>query len=112
MHEGEPLAADYLHWLSTKISGLPDKFSGVNEKLVTATVKGALVMAGFSIDLDALKDATAASGVDILPTECDVHRAAHAVSKKWWRSFGYDYVLDAIHAKLRKVVAEVLFFLF
>jgi hypothetical protein len=69
-------------------------FGGVNENFVTATIKGALVMAGSSVDLDALQDAAAASEVDILPMERDVHRVTCAVSKKWWHSFGYDYVLD------------------
>jgi hypothetical protein len=41
-----------------------------------------------------------------------MYAGLHAVSKKWWWSFGYDYVLDAIHARLHVVVADVLFFLF
>jgi hypothetical protein len=46
MPEGEPSAMDYLRWLSTEISGLPDMFGGVNENFITAVVEGALVMAG------------------------------------------------------------------
>jgi hypothetical protein len=69
MPEGEPSAADYLRWLSTEISGLPDMFGGINENFITAVVEGVLVMAGSSVDLDALQEATAASGVDILPVE-------------------------------------------
>jgi hypothetical protein len=82
-------------------------FGGVNENFVTAAIEGALIMAGSSVDLDALQDAAAASGVDILPAERDVRRAARMVSKKWWCSFGYNYVLDAIHARLCEVVAAV-----
>jgi hypothetical protein len=52
-------------------------------------------MDGSYVDLDALQDDAAASVVDILPAECDVHRDACMVSKKWWHSFGYNYVLDA-----------------
>jgi hypothetical protein len=29
--------------------------------------------------------------------------------KKWWHSFGYDYVLDAIRTRLREVIASILF---
>jgi hypothetical protein len=54
MPEGEPLAVDNLHWLSTEISGLPDMFGGVYENFVTVVVEGALIMAGDSVDLDAL----------------------------------------------------------
>jgi hypothetical protein len=35
-----------------------------------------------------------------------------AVAKKWWRSFGYDYVLDALHTRLHEVIASILFSLF
>jgi hypothetical protein len=98
---------DYLRWLSTEIFGLPDMFGGVNENFVTAAVEGAIVVAGLSVDLVALQDATATSGVDILPAEHNVRWVARAVSKKWWCSFGYDYVLDAIRAKLHEVVANI-----
>jgi hypothetical protein len=47
------------------------------------------------------------SGVDILPAEQDVRRSMRAVSTKWWRSFGYDYVLAAVQDKLREVFALV-----
>jgi hypothetical protein len=67
MPEVELLAADYLRWLSTEISGLPDVFGGVNENFATATVKGALAMAGDSVDLEAMWDAAVLSGADILP---------------------------------------------
>jgi hypothetical protein len=40
--------------LSTEISGLPDMFCGVNENFATATVKGALTMAGDPVDLEAV----------------------------------------------------------
>jgi hypothetical protein len=48
----EPSVEDYLRWLSDEISGLLDMFSGVNEIFATATIEGALTMAGDSIDLD------------------------------------------------------------
>jgi hypothetical protein len=41
----------------------------VNKNFISAAVKGALVMAGESIDLNALQDAAAVSGADILLTE-------------------------------------------
>jgi hypothetical protein len=54
MFEGEPSFVDYLRLLSTEISGLPDMFGGVNENFATATVKGALTMAGDPVDLEAV----------------------------------------------------------
>jgi hypothetical protein len=48
----EPSVEDYLRWLSDEIFGLPDMFSDVNENFATAAIKGALAMAGNSIDLD------------------------------------------------------------
>jgi hypothetical protein len=33
-----------------------------------------------------------------------VWRVARVVSKKWWRPFGYDYVLSVIHAKQEEVL--------
>jgi hypothetical protein len=94
--KGEPSAMDYLHWLSAEVSCLPDMFAGVNENFVSIAVEGALLMAGDSVDLDALQTVTADSGAYILPTEQDVRRAVRVVSKKWWRSFIYNYVLAAI----------------
>jgi hypothetical protein len=58
--------------LSTEISSLPDMFGSINENFVTATVEGALVMVGDSIDLDALQSAADESGADILPAERNV----------------------------------------
>jgi hypothetical protein len=107
MPEGKPSATDYLCWLSIEISGLPDMFGGVNENFVTAAVKGAPVMTGDSVDLDALQSAAAESGADVLPTECDVWRVMWAVSKKWWHSFGYNYVLVAIRAKHEKMLVYI-----
>jgi hypothetical protein len=104
MPEGEPSAADYLHWLSTEISGLPDMFGGVNENFVTATIEGTLMMVGDSVDLDALQSAAAKSGANVLPTERDVLRATRAVSKKWWHSFGYDYVVAGVRATYKKAL--------
>jgi hypothetical protein len=82
MLEGEPSAVDYLPWLSTELSGLLDMFGGINGNFVTATVEGALMMVGDSVDLDALESVVTKSGADILPAECDVRRATRAVSNK------------------------------
>jgi hypothetical protein len=83
MPEVDSLATDYIRWLSTEVAGLPEMFAGVNENFISAVVKGALMMAGESIDLDALQDVAAESGADILPMRRDVQRVARAVSKKW-----------------------------
>jgi hypothetical protein len=98
MPEADPSTADYIRWLSMEVADLPEMFVGVNKNFVFAIVEGALVMAGESIDLDAFQDVAAESGLDIFPVDRDVRRVARAVSKKWWRSFGYNYVLAAIHA--------------
>jgi hypothetical protein len=79
----------------------------MNENLISAAVKSALIMAGESVDLDTIQDATAASGANILPAKHDVRRAARTVSKKWWCSFGYDDVLDAIRTRLHDVIANI-----
>jgi hypothetical protein len=100
----EPSAIDYLRWLSEEVSGLPEMFSGVNENFAAVAIEGALVMAEDSVDLDAIRDAATKSGVDVLPAGPDVWRVARTVSKKW-RSFGYDYVLSAIHAKHEEVLS-------
>jgi hypothetical protein len=50
----EPLVEDYLNWLFEEVTGLPDMFSGVNEKLATAAIEGALALAGNSVDLEAV----------------------------------------------------------
>jgi hypothetical protein len=82
-------------------------FACVNENFISAAVEGTLVMASQSIDLGALHDVASMSETDILPAKRDVRRAAHMVSKKWWRSFGYDYMLGAIRVKLREVTTNV-----
>jgi hypothetical protein len=92
-----------------QVADLLTVFVGMNENIVSTTVKGALAMAGDSVDLDVVQDAAAASGADILPAKWDVRRATCAVAKKWWCSFGYDYVLDAIRTRLREVIASILF---
>jgi hypothetical protein len=51
------------------------------------------------------------SRADILLMEWNVQKAARTVLKKWWRSFGYDYVLAAIRAKLLEVTACLWFIL-
>jgi hypothetical protein len=51
MPTGEPPAEDYLRWLSTEVTGLPDMFSGVNENFAPAAIEGALTMDADSVDL-------------------------------------------------------------
>jgi hypothetical protein len=51
------------------------------------------------------------SRADILLMEWNVQKVARTVLKKWWRSFGYDYVLAAIRAKLLEVTACLWFIL-
>jgi hypothetical protein len=50
-------------------------FGGVNENFVTAAIEGVLMMAGDSVDLNALQGVATKSGVNILPTERDVRKA-------------------------------------
>jgi hypothetical protein len=83
MPEGEPSVADYIRWLSTEVTGLPEVIAGMNKKFVSATVEGTLMTIAGSIKLDVLQASTADSGENILPVEQDVRRAACAVSKKW-----------------------------
>jgi hypothetical protein len=85
MPSEEPSVEDYLHWLSDEISGLPNMFSGVNENFATAAIKGALTMAGDSIDLDVVLWAAAEGDEDDLPAGSDVRRVTHAISMIWWR---------------------------
>jgi hypothetical protein len=112
MPEVDPSAVDYIRWILVEVGDLPKVFAGVNKIFVFATIEGALVMAGNSVDLDAIQDAVVASGANILPVKRDVWRAACAVAKNWWHSFGYDYVLDAIRTRLREVISSILFYLF
>jgi hypothetical protein len=102
MHVGEPSTEDYLRSLLEEISGLPDMFSSVNENVATTAIEGTLTMAGDSVDLDAVRGVAAKSGADVLPAENDVRRAVQAVLKKWWCSFGYNYVLSTIYAKHKR----------
>jgi hypothetical protein len=96
----EPSAEDYLRWLLEEAFGLPDMFSGVNENFATAMIEGALAMAGDSVDLDVVRVTASESGANVLPARPDVRRAVRAVSKKWWHSFSYNYVLSVICTKL------------
>jgi hypothetical protein len=86
MPKGETSTVDYLRWLSTEISGLPDMFGSINENFVTAAVEGALTMVGDSVDLEAMRDAAVSRGAKILPAGRDVRRVVRAVVKNWWRS--------------------------
>jgi hypothetical protein len=65
MFEADPSAADYIHWLSMEVVGLPEMFADVNENFVSNAVEGALVMAEDSVDLDAFQDVAAESRPDI-----------------------------------------------
>jgi hypothetical protein len=96
MPKSEPSAVDYICWLSAEVTGLPKVFDGVNESFISVAIEGTLVMAGDSIDLAALQTVAVDRGVDILPEEQDVRRAARVILRKWWRSFGYNYVLATI----------------
>jgi hypothetical protein len=80
-------------------------FSGMKENFATAAIEGALAMARDSVDFDGVWRVAVESGAEILPTGLDVHRATRAVSKKWWHSFSYDYVMAAIRASDEKVLA-------
>jgi hypothetical protein len=100
MPKGYPSGTGYNRWLSTEVAGLPEMFASVNKNSISIAVQGALIMASESVDLNTLQDITAVSGPDIFPIEQDVRRAAHAVSKKWWCSFSYNYVLGAIRMRL------------
>jgi hypothetical protein len=69
MPEGEPSIVNYIRWLSTEVTDLPEVFADVNENFVLAVVEGTLVMAGGFIDLASLQASTADSGADVLPVE-------------------------------------------
>jgi hypothetical protein len=80
-------------------------FCGVNENFATAAIEGALALAGDSIHLGDVRAATSEGGMDVLPAGSSVRKAARAISKKWWCSFGYDYVLSVIHAQQVEVLS-------
>jgi hypothetical protein len=64
-------------------------------------------MAGDSVDLAALQTVAAESRADILPSGRVVRKAARAMTKHRRCSFGYNYMLAAIRAKFREVIARV-----
>jgi hypothetical protein len=90
--------------VSTEVTGLPKMFAGINENFISVAIDGTLMIAGDSVDLAALQTVTIDSEADILHMGRDVQKVARAVSKKWWRSFGYDFVLAAIRAKFSEVI--------
>jgi hypothetical protein len=106
MSKANPSAADYIRWLYTEVVGLLKMFADVNENFVSAAVEGALVMAGDSVDLDALKDVATESGPDISPLDQDVRRVVREISKKRWCSFNYNYVMTAIRTNLHEVTTN------
>jgi hypothetical protein len=99
---GEPSVEDYLNWLFEEVSSLPDVFSGINENLATAAIEGALTLADDSIDLEAVRTGASKAGTNILPDASGVQKVAWVISKKWWRLFGYDYVLSTIGTQQAK----------
>jgi hypothetical protein len=102
--EGDPSVGDYLRWFAMEDASLPEVFSGVIDNLIIAVIEGVLVMAGdSSVDLTVLQVSTAASGADILPGGREIQKIARAITRSWWRSFGYGATLAAIQAKLRDV---------
>jgi hypothetical protein len=105
MSTEEPSVEDYLNWLSEGMAVLPDMFSGVNENFASVAIEGALALAGSSVDLEVVRVAASKSCMDALPAASSVWKAARAVLKKWWRSFGYDYVLAMIRAQQSKVLS-------
>jgi hypothetical protein len=105
MSAKEPSVEDYLNWLSEEVTGLPDMFSGMNENFATTAIDGALALASNSIDLKAVRVAASEGGADVLSTAPGMRKAAQAVSKKWWRSFNYDYMLSVICAQQSKVLS-------
>jgi hypothetical protein len=90
-----------------EVTGLPEMFAGVSGNFISAAVKGTLVMVEESVDLVALQTVAAETGADILPVGWEVRKVAWAVTKHWWSSFGYDYVLAAIRAKFHEVIVRV-----
>jgi hypothetical protein len=88
----KPSAEDYLAWLSEEVSGLSDVLSGVNDNFATS-----------SIDPKAVRAAASEADTNISTAASGIQKAARAVLKKWWHSFGYDYVLSAIRAQQMKV---------
>jgi hypothetical protein len=107
----EPSVEDYLDWFSKEMAGLPDMFCGVNENFATAMIEGALVLAGDSVDLEAMWVEASEGGMDVLPAGSSVQKTARAVSKKWWLPFGYDYVLSIISAQQANVLSYFWFWI-
>jgi hypothetical protein len=101
----EPSVEDYLNWLSEQVVGLPDMFCDVNENFATAAIEGALTLVNDSVDLDVMRVAASEGGTDVLPTVSSMQKAARAISKKWWHSFSYDYVLSVIRAQQAQVLS-------
>jgi hypothetical protein len=72
MPESEPLATNYICWLSAEVTDLLKVFAGVNENFVSATIEGTIIMAGDSVDLATLQAVANNSRADILPMKRDV----------------------------------------
>jgi hypothetical protein len=101
----EPSVEDYLNWLSEQVVGLPDMFCDVNENFATAAIEGALALVSDSVDLDVMRVAASEGDTDVLPTVSSMQKAARAISKKWWHSYSYDYVLSVIRAQQAQVLS-------
>jgi hypothetical protein len=72
MLEIEPSVMDYIRWLSTEVTGLPEVFARVNGNFISVTVEGTFVMAGGCVDLAALQASAVDSRANILSVERDV----------------------------------------
>jgi hypothetical protein len=90
------------------VTGLLEVIVDVNKNFVSTAVKGTLMLVAGSVNLAVLQASAADSGANILPVEWDVRRVACAMLKKWWHSFGYNYVLATIQARLCEVNVRVL----
>jgi hypothetical protein len=100
----EPSVKDYVNWFSEEVTSLPDMLCGMNENFATAAIEGVLALAGDLVDFDAVRVAASEGGADVLPVGSGVRKAARAISKKWWCSFGYDCVLSVICTQQMEVL--------
>jgi hypothetical protein len=62
------------YWLSEEMSSLPDMFCGMNENFATAAIEGALVLAGDSVDLEAVWVAASEGIADVMPAGSGVQK--------------------------------------
>jgi hypothetical protein len=79
-----------------EVGCLLEVFAGVNENIISATIKDVVVMAGDSMDLATLQASTSNRRVDVLPRDRDTQKTACIITRGWWRSFGYKLMLTAV----------------